>query len=152
MIESERLAKRSRSQEAALDDVFHFARLIMQADPFKDRAPREEDRAFRALFGCGPTVVLTLWKMLIAADLNPQNGSITHLLWSLMYAKQYSSWSIMQKLSGADAKTLRLWIFKFYDAISLLEPQVVRVYVLLFCSGELSHCCSAGKMEESVSW
>jgi hypothetical protein len=130
---SERLLKRSRSQEASLDDVFHFARLIMQADPFKDRAPREEERAFRALFGCGPAVVLALWKMLIASELTPQNGRLTHLLWSLMYAKQYCSWSIMQKLSGADAKTLRLWIYTFFDVIALLEPQVVRVYAVLFC-------------------
>jgi hypothetical protein len=126
--------KRARVVETSIDDVLYFGRWIMEKDPFKERAPAAEDRAFRALFGCAPVVVLTLWNKLSECDLIPMGGSIKHLLWALMYAKQYGKWPTMRKLAQADPKTLRHWIYQFFDAIALLEPIVVSVE----CSATLS--------------
>jgi hypothetical protein len=124
-------SKRPRAAEPTVEDVLYFGRLIMEKDPFKDRAPHEEDRSFRALFGCAPNVVLTLWDKLVAFDLTPEGGAMKHLLWALMYAKQYGKWKTMRQLTSTDPKTLRNWIYKFFDAIALLEPFIVSSSILL---------------------
>ena len=121
--------KRVRVAELTLDDVLYFGRLVMENDPFKEKAPRSEDQAFRAMFGCSQVVVLTLYNKLVSNDLLPDGGSLKHLLWALMYAKQYGKWLTMRKLTSTDPKTLRLWINRFFDAIASLEPVVVSVLV-----------------------
>ena len=117
--------KRARVATPSLVDVMYFGRLIMEKDPFKERAPRAEDRAFRAIFGCSPTVVLAAWNKMVDCDLIPAGGEMKHLLWALMYAKQYGKWPTMRIMTGTDPKTLRKWIYQFFDAISLLEPTIV---------------------------
>lgn len=118
-------SKRLRPVVPTVDDVLFKARIIMESDPFKDRAPIEEDKAFRALFGCGPAIVHRLWILLCEHELVPEGGSMTHLLWTLMYAKTYGKWKTMRKIAQADPKTLRLWIGLFIEAIAYLEPVVV---------------------------
>jgi hypothetical protein len=119
-------SKRARVAEPSVDDVMYFGRIIMEKDPFKHRAPREEDKAFRALFGCAPVVVLSLWDKLASADLIPHKGTMTQLLWTLMYCKQYGKWSTMSKLTNCtDPKTLRKWIYQFLYNIEQLEWSVV---------------------------
>jgi hypothetical protein len=49
-----------------------YARIIMERDPFKELAPRDEDRKFRALFGCPAKIVLIVWSKLVANDLVPE--------------------------------------------------------------------------------
>jgi hypothetical protein len=44
-------------------------------------------RSFRALLGCTPNVILTLWDTLVAFDLIPEGGAMKNLLWTLKYAK-----------------------------------------------------------------
>jgi hypothetical protein len=117
--------KRARVEQAKLEDVLYFGRFLMEKDPFKHRAPREEDRAFRAMFGSSASNVLKLWQLLVSLDILPEGGTLMHLLWTLMYTKQYGKWSTMRKLTNTDPKTLRKWIGLFYDAIELLEPEVV---------------------------
>ena len=119
--------KRARVAAPLLQDLMHYARIIMENDPFKQRAPREEERSFRALFGCGPQVALILWTKLSSEHaFLPDDATITHLLWTLMYCgKQYRKWKTMRKLTKADPKTLRKWIAVFYSAIAMMEPFVV---------------------------
>lgn len=98
----------------------------MERDPFKDKAPREEDRNFRALFGCPPSVVLDLWNRLSNNDLLPADGTMTHLLWTFMYTKTYVKWKNMKTLAGGhDPKTIRKWMKVFLDAVEQLEGEVV---------------------------
>jgi hypothetical protein len=97
----------------------------MEKDPFKQRAPKEEDRAFRALFGCAPSIVLVLWNLIVSNDFLPDGGTMKHLLWTLMYHKQYGKWPTMRKLTNKDPKTLRKWISNFGDAVEMLLPIVV---------------------------
>jgi hypothetical protein len=116
--------------------VLHFARLIMAKDPFKHKAPREEGRNFLALFGCRPEIVLELWNRLANGDLIPQNGTMTHLLWTLCFCKTYAKWKTMEKITGHDPKTLRKWIKAFFDNIELLEGDIVSaLHAMMFNAG-----------------
>ena len=125
--------KRARSLPLSLDDIYWYARMIMENDPWKDRAPRDEDRNFRALFGCGAEVILKLRTLLEENDLIPIGGTITHLLWTCLHGKTYSKWKTMRKLTKTDPKTLRKWIRDFLDSISQLEGLVVSKYHSLIC-------------------
>ena len=119
-------AKRLREEPAGPDDFMFKAKIIMEKDPFKDRAPKGSERRFRALFGCAPVVAFSLWKYLISIKLLPVGGTMTHLLWALMFLKVYPTDETMQALTGgADTKTMRKWIEYFLDAMDLLVPSLV---------------------------
>ncbi len=126
-------AKRARAAvPPVLQDLMHHARLILENNrPFKmRRASLEEDQSFWALFGCGPKIAFILWNKLVAktasGSLLPEQAEMKHLLWTLMYCKQwYGKWKTMRKLTNTDPKTLRKWIAVFYEAIAFLEPSVV---------------------------
>jgi hypothetical protein len=120
--------KRARVSPPSVENILHFARIIMNDDPFKEVAPKEEDKRFRALFGCPPNVCIVVWYKLLRSDLIPEQGTMVHLLWTLMYCKTYPKWSTMKMLSGgADPKTLRHWIGLFRESIGLLEYPIVSV-------------------------
>jgi hypothetical protein len=125
-------SKRARVVPETVENLMYFARFIMEKDPFKERAPKEEEKNFRAMFGCSPDVALIVWYRLKHNDCLPENGTLTHLLWTLMYAKGYPKWSTMRRLTGKDPKTLRYWIGEFRRAIHNLHPLVVSP--IFFCS------------------
>lgn len=131
------ITKRARVEPPTVQHVMHYGRLLMEKDPFKHRAPREEGRNFRALFGCSPEVVLVLWLKLEGEDLLPEEGTMTHLLWTFMHCKQYSKWKTMNQTTGTDPKTLRKWIKVFLDAVELLESSVVSAIAGLVCSNKM---------------
>ena len=118
--------KRLREVPPTEEDILHKARMIMHEDPFKDCASQEETRRFKALFGCRPVVALCLWLQLVKRCLVPEQGTIMHLLWTLMFHKVYATEATMKKLTGgADEKTTRKWVGDFVTAIQFLEPFVV---------------------------
>ena len=117
--------KRPRVVPPTVEDVMYYARFLMENDPFKHRAPAEEERAFRALFGCRAGVVLVLWNKLVNEDLLPKNGQMKHLLWTLAYCKVYGKWKSMRKLTQTNPKTLHKWIELFKKSIELLASDVV---------------------------
>ena len=119
-------SKRSRVTAPTVDDIMYKARFLMENDPFKERAPTEEDQNFRAMFGTGAGIVLILWNLLQFHDVLPNGGTITHLLWMLLYLKTYAKWKTMKKITNVDPKTLRKWIQLFLKSVELLEPFVVR--------------------------
>jgi hypothetical protein len=120
-------SKRRREAQATVEDIMHYGRLVMNNDPFKQHAPREEDSNFRAIFGCRPQVSLVLYNKLVASELLPEGGTMQHMLWTLMYHKTYAKWKTMRKLTKTDPKTLRKWINCFSYSISLLEPEIVSI-------------------------
>ena len=98
----------------------------MQADPFKERAPREEDKAFRALFGCCTEVACKLWSKMDSLGLLSEGGLMTHLLWALTFLKVCPSEETMKQLAGgADSKTIRKWVNTFAPMIVSLESHAV---------------------------
>ena len=127
-------AKRMREEPAVADDFMLKARIIMDNDPFKERAPRGIDRSFHALFGCSCVVAYSLWQHLVSNTLVPAGGSMTHLLWSLMFLKVYPTEDALKRLTGgADQKTTRKWIDLFLDAIARLQPTLVRNDIRVSC-------------------
>lgn len=129
---SQTRAKRLREEPASSADFMFKARIIMDNDPFKELAPKGTDKRFRALFGCPSVVAFKLWKELLSNKLLPEGGTMTHLLWTLMFLKVYPSDEAMGLLTGgADAKTLRKWIDRFLDAIDLLLPSLVGQQILI---------------------
>ena len=99
----------------------------MHNDPFKERAPAEEDKRFRSLFGCGVVVAHKLWQLLNTHRLVPSGGTMTHLLWTLTFLKVHPSELAMKTLTGStDNKTIRKWVVQFYKAIAQLELILVR--------------------------
>lgn len=117
--------KRPRVVPETVDNLMYFARFLMERDPFKQRAPKEEISNFRAMFGCSPDVALILWYRLKQNDLIPDKGTLTHFLWTLMYVKTYPKWKTMSRLTGSDPKTMRYWIGMFRRNIQSLLPLVV---------------------------
>jgi hypothetical protein len=121
-----RYSKRKRRTPPSYEDVMIYARDIWRRNPYKDRAFQTEDRDFREFFGCGVEVFITLWNLLDLHDLTPEDGTIMHLLWTLMFVKLYPKQKELCTLAGSVAKeTVMVWIWRFIDAIMLLESQVV---------------------------
>jgi hypothetical protein len=87
--------------------------------------------------------VLALWNKLVAADVVPNGGTLHY-----MYAKTYGKWKTMRKLTQTDPKTLRKWINLFWNAVSLVESDVVShhcrnlVFLITIISKHASMVCS----------
>ena len=130
-------AKRQREEPPVAVDFMLKARIIMEDDPFKDRAPSGKNRAFCALFGCSPEVAYKLWQNILSFKLLPQGGSITHLLWTLILLKNYPTEDAIRRLTcGADQKTICKWTRQFVTAVAGLEPFLVSLIAFL-----LLHTC-----------
>ena len=119
-------AKRSREEPAVAEDFMMKAKIIMHADPFKERAPKGTDKAFCALFGCSCMVAHQLWKIILEHAMLAQGGTMTHPLWTLMFLKVCPTEENMKHLTGgADQKTTHKWIDVFLERIADLAPHLV---------------------------
>ena len=128
----EHRTKRQREAKPDKNDFLFKARIIMRNDPFKECAPKEEEKMFRALFGCSVQVAFKLWNLLQTSRLMPEGGTMTHLLWMCLFIKVYPTEATMKKLTdGADNKTIRKWVFSFIRSVALLEPVLVSFYFTL---------------------
>ena len=121
--------KKKRASPVTPLDFMEETRLMWRRDPKVKRSDKSEDRDFREHFGCGVTVVHTVWMMMESRDLIPNDGMIHHLLWTLMFLKSYAKEKIICTLVGIrDPKTLRKWVWMFIDRIAELESSVVSNY------------------------
>lgn len=87
-----------------------------------------DDRKFREFFGCGPLVAAKLWTGITTIELSTiidDGGTIQHMLWALFLMKKYNSEAVMARICGADAKTIRKWVWPFIGAIADLDGTVV---------------------------
>ena len=123
--------KRQRETRPSTEDVMYYARRIWRRDdPLKPMAASTEVRDFREFFGCLPGIFLALWNLLYTMNYLPENGTIEHLLWTLMFMKIYPKRKAMSVLcGGVDKDTWAKWVFIFLDAIACLEPYVVSALV-----------------------
>ena len=85
-----------------------------------------QKRRYKSLFGCSSEITAKLWNLLlrlmsvIKLGCQPQ-----HLLWTLLFLKQYASETVLCELCGCDEKTLRKWVWLMLDMIVELKPHVV---------------------------
>ena len=118
--------KRQRSEAPHADDVLRIVRGIWGRDGLRERSTQTEDLEFRSFFGCSVAVFLSLWSLLGTTDTIPEGGTITHLLWTLLFLKVYSNAkSLCALVGGVDPETFRKWTWLFIPAIANLEPLVV---------------------------
>eukprot|EP00957_Ditylum_brightwellii_P145225 11061212-Ditylum_brightwellii.AAC.1 len=80
------------------------------------------------MFGCGILVAPKLWNILIHYGLLPDGGELKHLMWTLCFLKMYAKSNALAKLcGGANVKTIRKWNWQFIQALSNLEPYIIRI-------------------------
>ena len=124
---SRRENKRQRSVRPEAQDVLRLARVIWSRAPDKARSTQTEDHDFREHFGCGVLVALSLWGLLLTTASLPDGGTLEQLLWTLLFMKTYAKQKTLCSLCGGiDPQTFQKWVKLFVDAISSLEPNVVR--------------------------
>ena len=103
--------KRQRPVRPEVQDLLSLARIIWSRDPSKARTTQTEDRDFGEHIGCGVLVALTLWGMLLTTDLLLNDGTLQHLLWTLLFMKVHGKQKKMCLLCGGmDPKTFKNWL------------------------------------------
>ena len=84
-------------------------------------------RRWRGSFGICPRVCAHLWLALPHAIDAPRGVLPMHLLWALMFLREYmKEESLAKQCDGVDEQTIRKWVWIMVNAISLLEAKVVR--------------------------
>ncbi len=76
-------------------------------------------RKFRCFFGISPQVCSLVWELLkpkLCSGAQPK-----HLLWSLLFLRQYNAELTNRILVGADEKTFRKWTWYFIKLLSKLD-------------------------------
>lgn len=76
-------------------------------------------RRFKSHFGVTPTVCSIIWGK-IKYDL-PHGGEPKHLLWALLFLKQYSDENARRSILKSDEKTIRKWTWKFVEVLSNMD-------------------------------
>lgn len=93
-------------------------------------------RRFKEQFGVTPEVCAKLWTLLDPYATMANAVKPCHLLWALVFLKQYNTESnASSAVGGPDEKTYRKWVWHFVEAISYLESRVVSFAHLLFSCG-----------------
>lgn len=81
-------------------------------------------RRFKAFFGVDNVMCNKLWMLLCNSD--SPGGKPVHLLWALMFLKNYATEHIHAAIAGCDEKTFRKWQWAYTKALSSLN--LVRFY------------------------
>ena len=94
--------KRARLNDSSVNHLIllKIAGEIWKKDLDKARSKKIENREFRATFGCGFNISVLLWEMLNEYNLVPEGGNIHHLMWVLMFIKNYGTETPMKYLAG----------------------------------------------------
>jgi len=81
------------------------------------------DRRFREYFGCSPDICKILWDLL--EDFHPHGAHPKHLLYALLFLKQYNTEAINRALCKVDENTFRFWSWVYVHGLA--ELNVVRL-------------------------
>jgi len=86
-----------------------------------NRKTRTSRDRFVAFFGVSPRVVAAIWNRLESKDLLPKDMQTKHLLWCLLFLKQYSQQRCMAPWCGTDEKTYRKWVWIVLDVLGEMD-------------------------------
>ena len=78
------------------------------------------DQRYRGLFGVSDVVTSDLWQMVPSTD----GGTPKHLLWGLLFLKNYNNEYLHATAVGCDEKTFRKWSKQY--VLYLFQIQTVR--------------------------
>jgi len=86
-----------------------------------------QKRRWRKLFGASPVVCSCLWALIDPLNNRrlPSKAEIKHLLWALVFMRDYDVEENHAVLTGADEKTYRKWQWSFINEIALTESRVI---------------------------
>lgn len=84
-------------------------------DSKRSRSQKVKLRRFKSFFGVTPTVCSLVW---LRIKSNAPGSHPKHLLWGLLFLKQYSIEHIRRSIVNADEKTIRKWSWIFVKLIS----------------------------------
>lgn len=76
-------------------------------------------RRFKSFFGAPPSVCSIIWDKI--KNQVPVGGEPKHLLWSLLFLKQYTDEHTRRSIVGADEKTIRKWTWIFVELLSEMD-------------------------------
>lgn len=123
--------------DTTVDDFKKLGGGIMGRNPDIGSEKTFKDR-WVTYFGVVPEIVCICWSMIWEAYVaNPADNELEyaqpyHLLWALMWLKQYAKISVLVKDTGyKDEKTFRKWSKVFVERLSYLASEVVRTFVLI---------------------
>ena len=92
------------------------------------------ERRWLSAFGALPAVCCILWDKIDPFRTLPNGVHFKHLLWALYFLQVYDTEENSAKaVGGVDETTYREWSYRFVEAISYLECQVVSGPALDFC-------------------
>ena len=79
------------------------------------------NRHFRAMFGVSSRTAHLLWITLDIDVMGPRGGKRIHLLWMVMFLKEYCTQDSLSGICGVTRKTFRQWVDVFLDCVSNLN-------------------------------
>ena len=108
---------------------FHSRNLI---DPHNRMSRKALDRTYVSFFGVCPEVTGVIWALIkskLTKKLKPK-----HLLWSLMFLKQYSNETVLCALANTTPKTLRKWVWTVLEFLggTLYKEMVSNLKRIIF--------------------
>jgi hypothetical protein len=140
-------SKRIRETPVDTEAVERVAEEVIGV-PFSRKTHQEKDKSFKEHFGCRSLVVVKAWELMqqyTAKVFAPDEFSMKHLLWALMFLKTYSVEGIRSTLASGgtgqrpNEKIVRDWCWIALECLANLEPYVVSILLLiLFCCGHHS--------------
>ena len=75
------------------------------------------NRHFRAMFGMSSQTAHLLWIMLDVEISGPTGGKCIHLLWMLMFLKEYCTQDSLSGICHVSRKTFHCWVDIFLDRL-----------------------------------
>lgn len=97
-------------------------------------------RKFKTFYGVSPEVCSILWNRI--AD-KPSGSEPKHLLWCMLFLKNYNKEHVNASIVGVDEKTFRKWTWQFVellselDVVRILLPTVSKIINYLNSEGEV---------------
>ena len=76
---------------------------------------------FSAMFGVSSRTAHLLWITLDFDVIGPRGGKRIHLLWMLMFLKEYCTLDSLSGICGVTRTTFRQWVDVFLDCVSNLN-------------------------------
>ena len=92
------------------------------------------NRRFRSAFGINPLICRHVWNLIANSpkSINVPTARPKHLLWALLFLKQYNSTELNAAITGADKKTFRKWTWIFVTLMSDLKVVSRNLLINLF--------------------
>lgn len=75
-------------------------------------------RVFRTFYGVSPDVLSKLWQLI---QDKPDGSEPKHLLWCMLFLKNYHKEHVNASIVKVDEKTFRLWVWRFVQMLANLD-------------------------------